>query len=164
MIEIERIKDQLQRAFAGDAWHGPSLRETLAGVTAEKATAKPWNSSHSIWEIVLHIVTWEEAIRRRVAGEIVKVSDEEDWPCVTDSSELAWRKALAMAEEVHRKLLDEISPLSDADLHRVVVSQAGIEHTLSVSLYGAIHHLLYHTGQVALLKKLSAGSSDDSPS
>ncbi len=154
MKEIERIKDQLQRAFAGDAWHGPSLHETLADVTAEKAAAKPEENTHSIWEIVLHITTWEEAIGRRITGDTVKVSDAEDWRFVTDTSELAWRNALAMAEEIHQKLLDEISRLSDADLDRVVVSQAGIEHSIDVSLHGVIHHLLYHTGQIALLKKL----------
>jgi uncharacterized damage-inducible protein DinB len=164
MIEIERIKDQLQRAFIGDAWHGPSLREALAGVTAEIAAAKPCNNSHSIWEIVLHIATWEEAIRRRIAGDFVKVSDEEDWRSVTDTGEPAWRNAQAMAGEVHRCLLDEISSLNDADLARVVVSQAGIEHSLYVSLHGAIHHLLYHTGQIAQLKTLAAQSSDDSAS
>ena len=34
MTEIERILDQLKRAYEGDAWHGPSVREALAGVTA----------------------------------------------------------------------------------------------------------------------------------
>jgi uncharacterized damage-inducible protein DinB len=154
MQEIEKIKDQLQRVFAGDAWHGPSLHEALAEVTAEKAIAKPGNNMHSIWEILLHITTWEEAIRRRVIGDVVKVSDAEDWRCVTDSSERAWRNALAAAEEVHQKLLNEISRLSDADLDRLVVSQEGFEHSLYVSLQGVIHHLLYHTGQIALLKRL----------
>jgi uncharacterized damage-inducible protein DinB len=154
MKEIERIRDQLQRAFAGEAWHGPSLHEALAELTAEQAAAKPGSNTHSIWEIVLHIATWEEAIRRRVIGDVVKVSDAEDWPSFTDTSELAWRNVLAMAEAIHQKLLDEISRLSDADLDRLVVSQAGIEHSLYVSLHGAIHHLIYHTGQLALLKRL----------
>jgi hypothetical protein len=35
--EIERIADQLKRAAEGEAWHGPSLQETLAEVMAEVA-------------------------------------------------------------------------------------------------------------------------------
>jgi hypothetical protein len=27
MTEVERIVDQLKRAFAGEAWHGPALGE-----------------------------------------------------------------------------------------------------------------------------------------
>ena len=40
MNEIERIVDQLRRAFEGDAWSGPSVLELLAGVAAEQAAAK----------------------------------------------------------------------------------------------------------------------------
>jgi uncharacterized damage-inducible protein DinB/heme-degrading monooxygenase HmoA len=154
MKELERIKDQVERTFTADAWHGPALLETLTDVTAEKAVAKPAGNSHSIWEILLHITTWEEVTRRRLIGDIVNVSDEEDWPTVSDTSEAAWRSTLAIAEDTHQKLLDAISQLSDTDLNRAVNSQAGIEHSIYVSLHGAIHHLLYHTGQIALLKKL----------
>ncbi len=41
MSETKRIKDQLSRAFDGEAWHGPSVFEVLAGVTAEQAAAHP---------------------------------------------------------------------------------------------------------------------------
>ena len=39
MSEIKRINDQLKRAFEGKAWHGPSVSEVLADVTAEQAAA-----------------------------------------------------------------------------------------------------------------------------
>ena len=40
MTETERIKDQLKCAFAGNAWHGPSLRELLADVSADKGSGQ----------------------------------------------------------------------------------------------------------------------------
>ena len=43
MTEIERILDQLQRAYEGNAWHGPSVREVLTGITAAQA------ASTSLW-------------------------------------------------------------------------------------------------------------------
>ncbi|MCI0697307.1 hypothetical protein L0337_35545 [candidate division KSB1 bacterium] len=54
MEEIKRIADQLKRAHEGEAWHGPSLRELLAGVTSEMAASKTLARAHNIWEIVLH--------------------------------------------------------------------------------------------------------------
>ena len=33
--EIARIHDELSRAYDGEPWHGPSLREVLRGVSAE---------------------------------------------------------------------------------------------------------------------------------
>jgi uncharacterized damage-inducible protein DinB len=154
MKEIERIKQQLQFTFAGEAWHGPSLLEALDGVTAEQALAKPAGRTHNIWELVLHIETWEEAIRRRVLGETVNVSDEEDWRSPGDTGEAAWHSTLAMLKTTHQRLLDVVAHLTDEDLQRTVRSQSGDEHSFYVSLHGGIHHLLYHTGQIALLKKL----------
>src|SRR6267378_3569421 len=39
MKETDRIVDQLRRAYEGEAWHGPSVREVLEGVTASQASA-----------------------------------------------------------------------------------------------------------------------------
>ena len=55
MKESERIADPLRRAWEGEAWHGPPLKEILAGVTAAQAAARPAAAAHSIWEIVHHI-------------------------------------------------------------------------------------------------------------
>jgi len=39
MSEIHRILDQMDRAFSGDAWHGPSLMSVLDGISAEDHAA-----------------------------------------------------------------------------------------------------------------------------
>ena len=39
--EAARIAEQLTRAYEGGAWHGPAVREVLAGVTADAAAARP---------------------------------------------------------------------------------------------------------------------------
>jgi hypothetical protein len=41
MSEIERIVEQLRQVHEGEAWHGPSVREAVAGVTARGAAARP---------------------------------------------------------------------------------------------------------------------------
>ena len=95
MSEIQRIEDQLRRAFEGHAWHGPAVRELLADVTAAKAAGRPLPSAHNIWEIVLHMATWERVVRQRLQGEAVAdLPTEEDWPPVRDSSEADWRRAI----------------------------------------------------------------------
>jgi hypothetical protein len=62
MKEVERIEDQLRRSLEGEAWHGPELLELLQDVSADEAAAKPLPSVHSICEISLHIIHWEELI------------------------------------------------------------------------------------------------------
>jgi len=59
--EALRIADQLRRAFTGDAWHGSPVVDLLAGITADKARARPVRPVHTIWELVLHIDFWLHA-------------------------------------------------------------------------------------------------------
>jgi uncharacterized damage-inducible protein DinB len=153
MREIERIQDQLKRAYEGAAWHGPSLREVLAGVTAEQAARKPLAQAHSIWEIVLHISVWERVAEQRLEGKRVEPTAEEDWPPVVDASEKAWRKTLEASEKTHQELRSAIARLDDSQLPLEVT---GTGYSIYFLLHGVIQHDLYHAGQIAILKKALA--------
>jgi uncharacterized damage-inducible protein DinB len=151
MSEIQRIEDQLQRAFEGHAWHGPAVRELLADVTAAKAAGRPLPNAHSIWEIVLHMATWERVVRRRLQGEAVAdLPTEEDWPPVRDSSEAAWRRAIDDLEQANHDLRNTMARTSEARLAEMV---PGKDHSVYIMLHGIIQHDLYHAGQIAVLKK-----------
>lgn len=154
MTEVERIEDQLSRAFEGEAWHGDSLREILAGVTAEAAAARPLPRAHSIWELVLHLAFTQEVMRRRLEGERVAFSAGEDFPPVEETSEAAWEGALAALWDGHRKLLSAVSRLGEAELEEAV---AGRDYSRYVLLHGLAQHAAYHGGQIALLKKTVIG-------
>ena len=150
MSEIERIKDQLRRAFEGSAWHGPSLKELVSDVTAEKAAARPLAGAHNIWEIVLHIAAWHEGARLRLAGQRAELSTEEDWPPVADKSEAAWLAALETLERNNQRLRAALDSLDEARLNEPIVEGMS---SVYVTLHGIIQHDLYHAGQIALLKK-----------
>ena len=68
MKEAAHIADQLERAYSGHAWHGPSLRFLLRGVTAKQAARRPSPSAHTIWELVLHITAWDRVVCERILG------------------------------------------------------------------------------------------------
>ena len=148
--EVHRIEDQLQRAFEGGAWHGPSVLEVLEGVTAAKAAARPVAGAHSIWEMVLHIAAWKGAVRRRLQGEPVELTDAEDWPAVRDTDEAAWAAAQEKLRSGHQALRRAIAKLSDARLKEEV---PGKDYTHYHLAHGVIQHDLYHAGQIALLRK-----------
>ena len=151
MTETHRINSQLKRAQEGTAWHGPSLRELLAGVTAEQAAAKPVPNAHSIWELVNHVITWEQIARRRLEGEgQFEIPDEINFPPVTDVSEAAWQATLQSLEASHRSLREGIKKLDDDKLEETT---PGTSYSNYVLLHGVIQHDLYHAGQIALLKK-----------
>ncbi len=152
MSEVKRIGSQLKRAFEGQAWHGPSLQELLAGVTPEQAVARPFPNVHNIWELVLHVETWARTVTHCLEGQMMpeELPAEEDWPQVTDTSETAWRGTLAKFENGQRQLRDALRILTDEKLEEIV---PGRPYSFYFMLHGTIQHNLYHAGQIAVLKK-----------
>jgi uncharacterized damage-inducible protein DinB len=151
MREVERIADQLKRAHEGGAWHGPSVSELLAGVTAEQAALRPDGMAHSIFELVAHVEAWERAILRRLGGDPAAIyNTAEDWSPVTDASEQTWRKARERLAETNRALREAVLRLDDAQLDEPILPEMSTRY---VSLHGAVQHTLYHAGQIALVKR-----------
>ena len=152
MTEIERILDQLKRAYEGNAWHGPSVREALAGVNASQAHARPLANAHSIWELVHHIAVWEGAARRRLEGDraAIDISSPEDWPPADEPSEAAWEQAKAALDRGHEALREAIARTDESRLDEPILDGMS---TVYVTLHGVIQHDLYHAGQIAMLKK-----------
>src|SRR5215467_12866002 len=113
MKEIERIADQLHRAYTGDAWHGPSVLEALQGVTPEIAARRPIAGAHNIWELTHHIGAWADIPRRRLAGEVFEVTPEINFPPVPQASEAAWRDSLNRLAESQKRLMDVVLALDE---------------------------------------------------
>lgn len=155
MSETARIADQLRRAFSGEAWHGDSLLEILDGIAAAQAAARPVKHAHSIWELVLHIAAWDNAVRRRLAGESVQLPEEQNFPPVMDPSEGAWRRAVENAKRVHGELIDAVSAFPDERLSEKVPGKNSEPdwYNFYYMLHGVVQHELYHAGQIAILKK-----------
>lgn len=154
MSEVERIRNQFERAFNGGAWHGPSVRELLNGVTADQAAAHPIPGAHSIWELTLHIAAWEDACRRRLEGDPAQLSDDENFPPITDTSEAAWEEAKRKLLKLHNQLLVAITATEDARLDQPIIDSAETTfNSVYVTLHGGVQHSLYHAGQIAVLKK-----------
>ncbi len=155
MNNVEFLSDQLRRAHQGEAWHGPSLRETLAGVTADMASARPVPQAHTIWELVRHIAAWLPAVGRRLEGESVELPAAEDWPATGESNAAAWQNTLAALDGETNRLQETIAKLPEEALRKGV---PGANYSVRFMLEGVIQHHLYHAGQIALLKKMvSAG-------
>jgi len=155
MSESGLLANGIIRTFTGPMWHGPSLGEVLGDVTHEQATRRPAASAHTIWELVLHIITWVDVPHERLGGAVRKdVDTSEDWPTPPSSSADAWRASVKRLEERHRALAETVRSLREEQLDEKVV---GHDYTVREMLHGVVEHGTYHGGQIALLKKLGAG-------
>jgi uncharacterized damage-inducible protein DinB len=146
MYEITRIADQMRRAFDGQAWHGPAVREILANIAPDTAARKPIANAHSIWELVLHMRAWKNGAHRMLQGEVVNLTPEEDFPAPSGD----WSAAVEGLTEAHARLLSTVEALSDDRLSERV---QGRDYNVYFLLHGIIQHDLYHAGQIAVLKK-----------
>jgi len=150
-IESRRLAEQLRNAFAGEAWHGPALLELLAEVDSATAAAHPFPGVHSIWELVLHIAAWDDAVNRRIVlGKALQLNDAKNFPPVDDTSAAAWKKAVEEATQTHGQLLKTVEALPDQRLSERV---PGKNYDIRFMLEGVAQHELYHAGQIAILKK-----------
>ena len=150
MKEVERIADQLRRAFEGGAWHGPSVREVLEGVSAQTASRRPIAGAHTIWEIVHHIQAWQDGVLRRLHGETVNLTPAQDWPSVNSANENAWKADLELLEKSYEDLISAVKKLEDPQLETPI---SGDDYNFYFLLHGLIQHDLFHAGQIAVLKR-----------
>lgn len=152
--ESAGIADQLQRAFYGSAWHGPSVMELLEDVDAAIAAAKPIPNVHSIWELLLHVSVWDAAALTRLGGSKCQPTGDANFPPVAKIDSTAWRKAVVEAKRTHDRLVKTVKGLS-ADRLRDRVP--GKRYDFYHMLHGIAQHELYHAGQIAILKKMVSG-------
>jgi uncharacterized damage-inducible protein DinB len=153
------LVDQLERAHSGDPWHGPSRASLLADVTADEARRRPASAVHSIWELVLHMTAWTREVRRRLHGRQAAEPEMGDWPALpTTPDEGAWRTAVAALDEAHVALRDTVRGLEASRLATPVGDQRnaalGTGVTLAQTINGLVQHDAYHSGQIAVVKKL----------
>jgi uncharacterized damage-inducible protein DinB len=158
MTEIDRIVAELRRMFEGPAWHGPSVRESLHGITADVAKARPLRNVHTIYELTHHIGAWIEEVRSRLCGNAPGDPTDGDWPSgdgVVDSG--SWSALLEHVWARHAALLEEVSRLEPGRLDRIVdpaaASSAARSVTYYILIHGLVQHHAYHAGQIMLLRR-----------
>jgi len=153
MSEPTRLSDQIRRAFEGEAWHGDSLLEILSNVDAKTAASHPIKGAHSIWELVLHIAAWDGAALRRGSGIATELTDEQNFPPVKNTSEAAWKKAVEHVKAMHNDLVKLVAVFPESRLLDPVPGKKEKYYDYFYLFSGIVQHELYHTGQIALLKK-----------
>lgn len=146
----------LREVYRGPAWHGPSVRDSLRGVTAAQAQRRPAPGRNSIWELVLHLAYARHRmvirIARLQAGEITRFPHrlrKAWWPLPPEKQDApAWKADLALLDTYQDRLLNAIEAAPPTVLAR---HRAGSSRSLGQELAGNAIHDAYHAGQIRLL-------------
>lgn len=143
--EIDILLELLDEAFDKKSWHGPNLRGSLRGVSAEQAAWRPAADRHNIWELALHCAYWKYVVRRKLTGEkrgSFVLKGNNFFPRPETMSEAAWKQDLTILDSEHAQLRRTISALQPANAKALQL------------IRGAAAHDLYHAGQIRLLRRL----------
>ena len=157
--EIRTLLALVEEGYEGPAWHGPSLKGSLRGVTAAQAAWRPADGRHNIWEVVVHAAYWKYTVRRRITGASSRSFGEKgsNWfvrPMpggAKGDHKSAWRRDLALLARTHRELRSTILELADSALDRGARSNRCTDRRM---IAGIAMHDVYHAGQIELLRRL----------
>jgi uncharacterized damage-inducible protein DinB len=155
--EVDRLEEQVRRAFEGKAWHGPSVLELLAGLSAAQAASHPIAGAHSIWELVLHLGSDYDLVLRRLAGDGRELTAAEDWPACPASTEENWQQTVRELERQNKTLRQALRDFPAERLDDPLVPES--PYTAYAQFIGVTQHNLYHAGQIALLKRALAATA-----
>jgi len=146
--ERELLLHVIDEGYNRAAWHGPTLRGSIRGVTAPEAARRPAKGRHSIWELVLHAAYWKYAVRRRLTGEKRGSFPRKggNWlPVPAPATPAAWKRDVDLLAAEHRALRETVKRLASLNPRRRRL------------IAGIALHDVYHTGQIQLVKRLIRG-------
>lgn len=152
------LVSDIRSVVAGDAWHGPSWRDVLSGISAEQANHRIVPTAHTIYELVHHTAAWAGEVTRRFGGSTPRMPPEGDYPpngAIVD--EAGWQRAVARLNEAHEELVAAIEGFDPQRLDERIGADrdaplgSGVSYRATIA--GILAHTAYHAGQAMLLRR-----------
>jgi len=161
MTNSERLYNQLSTALYGHAWYGEPVYNIIDGLSVESAYEKLPGASHSIAEILMHMLSWTEEVISRMQGNVAAEPAGSDWPDVGEPNEQVLRQMISNFKLVNVELLQMINDLPEdkwcTPVNDPRGKYSGYEASYEALVVGLIEHHVYHAGQIVLINKLSNG-------
>jgi uncharacterized damage-inducible protein DinB len=147
----EQIAKHLREVYFGGNWTSVSLKETLADVTWQQATAKIY-SFNTIAALVYHMDYYVSAILKVMQGGPLDASDKYSFDLPPVLSQEDWQKLLDKTRANAEKLADLIEQLPESKLWEIFADEK--YGNCYRNFQGVIEHDHYHLGQIVLIKKI----------
>jgi uncharacterized damage-inducible protein DinB len=152
MEELNSIITRMKDTFDGAPWYGKAVMKVLQEVDPSKVYIKPNDNSHSLIELLYHMLTWENFTLEQLQ-ESDKLNPEAyqllDWR-ETNPEIHTWNTGIAELTAAHNKIIELLENASESVLNRSVRFR---DYDMRYLLKGLIEHNIYHAGQIAYLQK-----------
>jgi DinB superfamily len=156
--QLENIIHNLTENYGGMPWHGNSLKELLKDVDTKSAFFRPFEGKHTIAELVAHLLVWRqfavEILNKNYAFKI-DIGALADFPKLTEN-EKVWRELLILLDENQAELIAQLTQFNSTKLDDEIPQK---HFTYRFLFDGIVHHDVYHSGQIGLIKSVFNTSS-----
>lgn len=153
--EMQSVIRNLQNVNSGEPWFGRSVYALLEEIDPAIVYKKPNNNSHSLIELLYHMITWAGFTLKRIEGDKendLSVAEKLDWREIKPAIH-TWEKGLKEFKKIHKDIIALLEKKDDEFLKQVVDFR---KYNFRFLLNGLIQHNIYHAGQVAYIHKLLA--------
>lgn len=151
--EIRSIINNLKEVLSGNPWYGKSALTLFDEIDPALVHHKPNDQSHSLIELLYHMVTWAAFTQHRLMKDRQMDSDTVealDWRAI-DQAIHTWKNGMAQFTEATHTIIRLLEASSDQLLEEKVDYR---EYNFRHLLNGLIQHNIYHLGQIAYVNKL----------
>ena len=151
MNDADILIEQIRATYSGNAWHGTNIVETLKDIDYIEARNRVIDRRHTIWELVDHMAVWLE-VPTKILLENKDYHDlphEINWKPMGNTQE-DWENTIKRLESAIDNIISVIANTPVEIFNEKVLN---LKFTYRALLNGALHHNLYHLGQIAILKK-----------
>lgn len=148
--------EQLDMHCYENEWFA-SMEQGLNGVSAAEAAWTSSGASNSIWQIVNHLIFWNDDVIHRIKGtenpHKAETNEETFGNPGDPEDEIGWAQTVERLNEVMNKLKTVIADLDDEKLK---APYAANRYSTERLLSNIMMHDTYHIGQIVLLRKLQS--------
>jgi uncharacterized damage-inducible protein DinB len=158
---VDAIVRALEEMYRGPAWHGPSVRFALKGVTAKAAAWRPAAGRNSIHDLVLHLAYARHRLMQRVNAlqgrttprfpRKMRTTWFPEVPARVDAE--AWAEDLKLLEGYQERVL---ATVADAAPEVLGTRRGREKRSVGAELMGLAFHDAYHAGQIRLLSLMAS--------
>ena len=141
-MEREQLQKMWQEAWSDGLWYTP-WGKAVEDLSPEQAAWKPMPGRHSIWQLVNHIVFWQDYTLRSARAEkpdkdaFAREVERRNWEEPSQVSASSWAETKRRFRESYEQMI--------ALVHRAEKLDRPLYHLL---------HESYHVGQIMYLRAL----------
>ena len=151
MTTKELILDQFDACYDTENWFVP-LTEALEGLTPKQAKWNDGGSNHSIFQLVHHLIFWNERYLMRFKELPLSDINHSEHDPTFEIDLKDWGKSLDKLNEVFSELRQVITNASGKKLKSKPVKDSDEDWYSLISNINI--HNAYHIGQMVVIRKL----------